>query len=151
MQKLQGEGRNGVQDVRPTNGVIYEDGTIRDDASTRGIRERDSLSPGPVVPSIKISSESDRTDEQEATDEVPRSESPDTSTLVSGEMDASSSVERPPQAAASEEKDQENQTVPQQDFSFGNKRLCERWLDNLFMVLYEVCPPHRELHNSETG
>lgn len=22
-------------------------------------------------------------------------------------------------------------------FSFGNKRLCERWLDNLFMVLYE--------------
>lgn len=24
------------------------------------------------------------------------------------------------------------------DFSFTNKRLCERWLDNLFMVLYEV-------------
>lgn len=23
-------------------------------------------------------------------------------------------------------------------FSFSNKRLCERWLDNLFMVLYEV-------------
>jgi len=31
-------------------------------------------------------------------------------------------------------------------FSFSNKRLCERWLDNLFMVLYEVCvfpPAHR--------
>ena len=24
--------------------------------------------------------------------------------------------------------------------SFNNKRLCERWLDNLFMSLYEVCP-----------
>jgi len=24
-------------------------------------------------------------------------------------------------------------------FSFSTKRLCERWLDNLFMVLYEVC------------
>ena len=23
---------------------------------------------------------------------------------------------------------------------FQSKRLCERWLDNLFMVLYEVCP-----------
>jgi hypothetical protein len=26
-------------------------------------------------------------------------------------------------------------------FSFTNKRLCERWLDNLFMVLYEVSAP----------
>jgi Chs5-Arf1p-binding protein BUD7/BCH1 len=26
-------------------------------------------------------------------------------------------------------------------FSFANKRLCERWLDNLFMCLYEVRPP----------
>jgi len=27
--------------------------------------------------------------------------------------------------------------LPQEPFSFSNKRLCERWLDNLFMVLYE--------------
>lgn len=32
------------------------------------------------------------------------------------------------------------QTVEKEPFSFSNKRLCERWLDNLFMVLYEVCP-----------
>ena len=152
MQKLQSESRNGVQDVEPTNGVIYEDGTVRDDASTRAIRERDSLSPGPVVPSIKISSESDRSDEQETPNEVLPDESPDTSTLVTSEMEASSSVERPPQAA-SEEKEHEAQTkpaAPQTDFSFHNKRLCERWLDNLFMVLYEVCPSHPKPHNSET-
>lgn len=28
--------------------------------------------------------------------------------------------------------------MQQDGFSFSNKRLCERWLDNLFMVLYEV-------------
>ena len=30
------------------------------------------------------------------------------------------------------------QSPSQEPFSFSNKRLCERWLDNLFMVLYEV-------------
>lgn len=29
-------------------------------------------------------------------------------------------------------------TAEKEPFSFSNKRLCERWLDNLFMVLYEV-------------
>lgn len=44
--------------------------------------------------------------------------------------------------------DQEGATEPAKAgteldaFSFTNKRLCERWLDNLFMVSYEVrCPP----------
>lgn len=41
------------------------------------------------------------------------------------------SVEKPTQAADDEQQEQEV------SFSFGNKRLCERWLDNLFMVLYE--------------
>jgi hypothetical protein len=31
----------------------------------------------------------------------------------------------------------ESETVDEVNVSFGNKRLCERWLDNLFMVLYE--------------
>lgn len=35
---------------------------------------------------------------------------------------------------------------PASGSSFTNKRLCERWLDNLFMVLYEVCT--RELHHA---
>jgi hypothetical protein len=48
-------------------------------------------------------------------------------------------LERPVQAAG--EGDQSmNEASPapaQEPFSFSNKRLCERWLDNLFMVLYE--------------
>ncbi|CAO3592540.1 unnamed protein product [Absidia cylindrospora] len=48
------------------------------------------------------------------------------------------SVERPRQAAEdSKTEDKETGTKEDVSFSFGNKRLCERWLDNLFMVLYE--------------
>jgi hypothetical protein len=43
------------------------------------------------------------------------------------------SVEKPKQVAEDDEQQQENEVT----FTFGNKRLCERWLDNLFMVLYE--------------
>ncbi|GHJ83853.1 hypothetical protein NliqN6_0255 [Naganishia liquefaciens] len=31
----------------------------------------------------------------------------------------------------------EDETAEESELSFSNKRLCERWLDNLFMVLYE--------------
>jgi len=57
-------------------------------------------------------------------------------------------LERPVQAAAGEEKggsaaSDASLGPTAEAFSFSNKRLCERWLDNLFMVLYEVCvfPP----------
>ncbi|KAI8353278.1 Chs5p-Arf1p-binding proteins-domain-containing protein [Choanephora cucurbitarum] len=54
-------------------------------------------------------------------------------------------LERPVQAAEdnskSDAKDEQPMTTPNPsdgvNFSFSNKRLCERWLDNLFMVLYE--------------
>jgi Chs5-Arf1p-binding protein BUD7/BCH1 len=64
-----------------------------------------------------------------------------------------SGLERPVQAAAPPPQlESQQQGGQQQDaepgtpaqgphadpFSFSNKRLCERWLDNLFMVLYEV-------------
>ena len=52
-------------------------------------------------------------------------------------------LERPVQAAG-EEDIYVYETAPapaQEPFSFSNKRLCERWLDNLFMVLYEVGYP----------
>lgn len=49
---------------------------------------------------------------------------------------STTSVEKPKQAAAAEEEEDEQQEQ-EVSFSFGNKRLCERWLDNLFMVLYE--------------
>ena len=47
-------------------------------------------------------------------------------------------IEKPPHTIASEEvhagSDEPSSSPPSQ---FQNKRLCERWLDNLFMVLYE--------------
>ncbi|CAO3567128.1 unnamed protein product [Mortierella alpina] len=45
-------------------------------------------------------------------------------------------IEKPSAAAASDEEEAEEDEV-ELSFSFSNKRLCDRWLDNLFMVLYE--------------
>ncbi|KAF9953132.1 hypothetical protein BGZ72_005661 [Mortierella alpina] len=45
-------------------------------------------------------------------------------------------IEKPSAAAASDEEETEEDEV-ELSFSFSNKRLCDRWLDNLFMVLYE--------------
>ena len=44
-------------------------------------------------------------------------------------------------------KGKEEPPSPSEPFSFSNKRLCERWLDNLFMVLYEVSPRSGSLSN----
>jgi len=50
-------------------------------------------------------------------------------------------LEKPIQAAADNSSGTEDAsatpTTTTDPFSFSNKRLCERWLDNLFMVLYE--------------
>ncbi|KAI8066570.1 Chs5p-Arf1p-binding proteins-domain-containing protein [Gongronella butleri] len=46
------------------------------------------------------------------------------------------SLERPRQAAEDANGEHSNKQ-DESSFTFGNKRLCERWLDNLFMVLYE--------------
>lgn len=43
----------------------------------------------------------------------------------------------------------EQQTPTGAHASFVNKRLCERWLDNLFMVLYEVSRPERQSSERE--
>jgi hypothetical protein len=57
-------------------------------------------------------------------------------------------LQQPAQAAASEGDGENKDTTTiggpggQESFSFSNKRLCERWLDNLFMVLYEVSGRH---------
>lgn len=50
-----------------------------------------------------------------------------------GELSKPANVEKPKQAAEESETEQQAEV----SISFGNKRLCERWLDNLFMVLYE--------------
>ncbi|KAJ7033066.1 Chs5p-Arf1p-binding proteins-domain-containing protein [Mycena alexandri] len=79
---------------------------------------------------------------------------PDDSDLDESDRDemsvktAVNTLEKPVQAAAGDEEDitgadkdkkgkEPASPLPQEPFSFSNKRLCERWLDNLFMVLYE--------------
>ncbi|KAJ7698549.1 Chs5p-Arf1p-binding proteins-domain-containing protein [Mycena rosella] len=83
------------------------------------------------IPTIRISTESDREEK-----DVPA-------------VAAVDSLERPVQAAAGDDNDgnvtgtgagadkEAKEAAAQEPFSFSNKRLCERWLDNLFMVLYE--------------
>lgn len=161
MQKVQADIKSaGVETPGPnsTNGVIYEDGTVEygersqpktngngngnvgadDDASTRALAsmERTGTPDGekPATPNVP---EDDETSESiETKEEGDGATLAETSTLES----TTSGLERPSQAATKEEADGESagQDLPPQDYSFSNKRLCERWLDNLFMVLYEV-------------
>lgn len=54
------------------------------------------------------------------------------------ELSKPANVEKPKQVAdESKEATGEAEQQSEVNISFGNKRLCERWLDNLFMVLYE--------------
>ncbi|KAJ6004853.1 hypothetical protein N7540_012652 [Penicillium herquei] len=62
------------------------------------------------------------------------------SAAVNGAAEAESSIERPEQTVASEVVKSGNEDSDPSHTAytqFRNKRLCERWLDNLFMVLYE--------------
>lgn len=156
MQKAHGDIANHVRtESESAEGTTLAEGEEEDNASTRGM-----VSPGgsavsatsPIsaigpevngngnanengIPTIRISTESDRDKDSGA---------PSTAT-------AADTLERPVQAAAGDdeadvtgaEKDAKKakepaSPLPQEPFSFSNKRLCERWLDNLFMVLYEV-------------
>ena len=139
--------------------VVHEDGSVTkvseiatltadDDASTRGVHssgeskvsERSGrahnggLSPSSSIPIIRVSTES------EIEKELAES-SRTTSNGMDNEEDVSSLaspiLEKPIAVAANDEAESSPST-PQEMFSFTNKRLCERWLDNLFMVLYEV-------------
>ncbi|KIJ15079.1 hypothetical protein PAXINDRAFT_169285 [Paxillus involutus ATCC 200175] len=137
------------------NAVIHEDGTVvrrsvapnpssaaDDDASIRGVHspqessasvdsksDVQGLSVSSSIPIIRVSSESQTERELAA--------------VVNGNGKeagrngiASLIIEKPISAVASEESDISPRSG-QDTFSFTNKRLCERWLDNLFMVLYE--------------
>ncbi|GAA5845613.1 hypothetical protein JCM11251_007769 [Rhodosporidiobolus azoricus] len=100
-------------------------------------------SPGsPGIPTIKVSTESDGERERE---ELKRFEESEAGRKAREEVAAPGAAKQ-----AAEEADAANETgaaaaAPQADGAeehheggaFQNKRLCERWLDNLFMVLYE--------------
>ncbi|KAF7291933.1 hypothetical protein MIND_01218800 [Mycena indigotica] len=100
------------------------------------------------IPTITISTENDVEKEKEQEKEKEKDE--ETEEEQNGQdglgetesetlAHAADSLERPTQAAAGDEEDKKEPQVDaaQEPFSFSNKRLCERWLDNLFMVLYE--------------
>lgn len=134
-----------------------------DDASTKGVRERPSASredtplssaaPSPtiaatddaesMIPTIRISTESAREESLRAEKAVAEA-----ATLNGMEKAKVEGLQQPAQAAASEGDGENKDTTTiggpggQESFSFSNKRLCERWLDNLFMVLYEVSGRH---------
>ncbi|KAF9130514.1 hypothetical protein BG015_003990, partial [Linnemannia schmuckeri] len=72
----------------------------------------------------------DKKTEEEKSDEV----------IVDQAAIKSKQIEKPSIAAASSSDDEDNNNEEEEvelSFSFSNKRLCDRWLDNLFMVLYE--------------
>lgn len=139
--------------------ALAEDGAD-DDASIKGQLESEtptiSVTPSsaekegangsgsPAIPTIKVSTESEG--ERERND---LAEYEEAAGLASA---AARGVEKPKTAVQGEEGEEQTITVPSAEApgasangtaspgSFNNKRLCERWLDNLFMVLYEVRP-----------
>ena len=159
--------RPSVDDQMSTRGIISPSPTIQP-VSMEDANDNDD-EPASAVPTIRISTESSR--ENDGKEEDSESESKDTvdrkkekgkakEVFVDDDQKTGQDVhsangavqqngvekhkiERPVQAAG--EGDQNvNEASPapaQEPFSFSNKRLCERWLDNLFMVLYEVRYP----------
>ena len=97
-------------------------------------RENSSTS----IPTIKVSTDSDGERERSAVAELEaeatnaaNGELQKPSVAQQGEEEKSTSVPAP----------STSESAAAAPGSFSNKRLCERWLDNLFMVLYEVRHP----------
>ncbi|KAJ6572117.1 Chs5p-Arf1p-binding proteins-domain-containing protein [Mycena capillaripes] len=137
MQKAQGD-FTGHTRTESEVSVSAEGTTLaeaeEDNASTRGMvnGNGNANASESAIPTIRISTEEDLDKEDEA-----------------ATAKAVDTLERPVQAAAGDDETDGNVTgmdkkgkepaspAAQEPFSFSNKRLCERWLDNLFMVLYE--------------
>jgi hypothetical protein len=151
-----------------TNGVIHEDGSVRDsmattnetvvasdgddNASTRGIIEPTD----PAAPEADNDSTTHRSDESDGAenggdgdedeDEAPPSaQAGSTNGRVNnqGFGATTSSINKPRKAAASEadeaeEEERKRELRSGEALGMASKRLCERWLDNMFMCLYEV-------------
>ncbi|KAI0945643.1 hypothetical protein AcW1_001816 [Taiwanofungus camphoratus] len=138
--------------------VSRSDAVADDDASTRGVVspahsqvgsvsnatdvDPDSLGVANGLPTIRISTESDTEREKAELIAQERAANGDAEVTQNGIKEAAGdSLERPVQAAAGASDGSQDGDAPtpatQEPFSFSNKRLCERWLDNLFMVLYE--------------
>ncbi|KAH8831932.1 Chs5p-Arf1p-binding proteins-domain-containing protein [Flagelloscypha sp. PMI_526] len=143
---------------------IHEDGTVGSfgdherNASTTAIREPESpgvLSPtseseGPSSPGVKqdipngIPTIHISSDSSEAVMNGEATKKPDAEEQEEEDIGAKPPPPPPlekPMAIPTPDEDGAEPSSPNhmqhEGFSFSNKRLCERWLDNLFMVLYE--------------
>lgn len=158
MQKAQADiqkvvTNNGARNVNDNVTVIHEDGSVTmgsttladDDASTRGMSsplseseskpENDGGLSASSIPIIRVSSEYDT--EREIAESTRNGIAEQDKVTEPANMQ-SLTLEKPVQAAAGAEPEPSQPSNSNQEaFSFTNKRLCERWLDNLFMVLYE--------------
>ncbi|KAI0790518.1 chaps-domain-containing protein [Abortiporus biennis] len=146
---------NGDQDTAGSSTVVHEDGSVSktstkngtvaadDNASTRALRsttpahstkgsEAEALN---GIPTIRISTESNREREKKVREEAEAADEEETNGKEANNISQAHSLEKPSQAGLQD--GDTSTTTSQEAFSFTNKRLCERWLDNLFMVLYE--------------
>ncbi|KAF9788356.1 chaps-domain-containing protein [Thelephora terrestris] len=150
------------QNSQATTLAADANGGADDDASVRAVKEspthkspQASLAANDI-PTIRISTESDGDREREAAakeegQQDGQEENKEDGTETSEEEGSTKAngttpvvhdtLEKPVQAAADNSSAAEDApatpTTTTDAFSFSNKRLCERWLDNLFMVLYE--------------
>lgn len=116
--------------------------------STSDVTNGSAININDGIPTITISTEAEV--EKEVA-EREKQESDGSATTPNGDSKEYSGVDKTaatlekPLQVAGGDKDGENgdtSSSVQDSFSFSNKRLCERWLDNLFMVLYEVSVLH---------
>jgi len=113
--------------------------TIRISTESDGERERESAVEGAKEPESEQEDVEEERREEEGTEE---GEGEDSMRVNGTTPVVHATLEKPVQAAADNPPGAEDAAptpaATVDAFSFSNKRLCERWLDNLFMVLYEV-------------
>jgi hypothetical protein len=103
----------------------YEDGSKIEEPSSPGI------------PTIKVSTDSDGEREREELRKFEESDEGKKAREVVGKPPGAKQPVEETEAEETGEKE-DGEEEEQKPGAFQNKRLCERWLDNLFMVLYEV-------------
>lgn len=101
-----------------------------DDLSIHSDKDQDAeKKQDEVEPDADAETEDKEVDEEKEAEDV----------VVDQSAIKSKQIEKPSIAAATSSDDEDNNEEEEVElsFSFSNKRLCDRWLDNLFMVLYE--------------
>jgi len=149
--------------VADANGGADDDASVRAVKESPTHKSRQASLAVADIPTIRISTESDGDREREAAvreaaeeaeqrseirgeekeeEDTEESEDEDLTKVNGAKPVVHDTLEKPIQAAADNfsgtEDTSATPTTTTDPFSFSNKRLCERWLDNLFMVLYEV-------------